>query len=303
MNNSFCNMELKQFKELFSDGRQAALGGDFCIVDVRCDEEFLELQTPIRLDAYLLLICIKGRVRLCVNMKEFVMEEDQITLMIPGSIGQVISVEAAEREKLHCVMVGMSRHYLSTLHLDLNRLFSEGATLLDRPVVKLTEEEKSIAQRYLELGLVVLGSNVPNKRECLGLLISSIFYLSEGVFSDRLKLSRREALLRSDRAQDVFNKFLRLLADYHTQERSVAFYAGKLCLSPKYFSKLIKAASGRSAPEWIDLYVILEAKNYLKYSDMSIKEIVCRLHFSDQPTFTKFFKTHTGVTPARFRKN
>ena len=118
-----------------------------------------------------------------------------------------------------------------------------------------------------------------------------------------MDLARQDTVVPHSRAEDVFNKFLRLLADYHTRERSVSFYASKLCLSPKYFSKLIKTASGRSAPEWIDHYVILEAKNYLKYSDMSIKQIVWQLHFSDQPTFTKFFKAHTGMTPAQFRKN
>ena len=302
MENTFYNMELRQFKELFTNERQVALGDDFCIVDVRYDDKLLRLQNPVRLDAYLVVFCIKGRVRLSVNMKEFTMEEDQIALMIPGYIGQVVDVDEAMKEAIHYVMVGVSRRYLSGLHLDLNRIFAEGTTLLDNPCVRLSDEEKEIAQRYLELGKIVLESEVPNKRECLGSLISSLFYLSEGVFTKRMDLARRETVLRSNRADDVFNKFLRLLADYHTRERSVSFYADKLCLSPKYFSKLIKAASGRSAPDWIDTYVILEAKNYLKYSDMSIKQIVYQLHFADQPTFTKYFKAHTGLTPAQFRK-
>jgi AraC-like DNA-binding protein len=302
MENTFYNMELRQFKELFTNERQVALGDDFCIVDVRYDDKLLRLQNPVRLDAYLVVFCITGRVRLSVNMKEFTMEEDQIALMIPGYIGQVVDVDEAMKEEIHYVMVGVSRRFLSTLHLDLNRIFAEGTTLLENPCVRLTDEEKEIAQRYLELGKVVLESEVPNKRECLGSLISSLFYLSEGVFTKRMDLARREAVLRSNRADDVFNKFLRLLAEFHTRERSVSFYADKLCLSPKYFSKLIKTASGRSAPDWIDTYVILEAKNYLKYSDMSIKQIVYQLHFADQPTFTKYFKTHTGLTPAQFRK-
>ena len=303
MDTPFFNMELKQFKELFTDGRQLAIGDDFCIVDVRYDEKLLRLQTPVRLDAYLVLFCITGRVRLSVNMREFTMEEDQLALMIPGYIGQVVDVEAEDMEKLHYVIVGMSRRYLSTLHLDMNRIFAEGTALLSRPCVRLTADEKRIAMRYLELGAIVLASQVTNKRECVGSLISSLFYLSEGVFNERMDRARQQPVVRPNRAEDVFNKFLRLLADYHTQERSVAFYAGKLCLSPKYFSKLIKSASGRSAPDWIDQYVILEAKNYLKYSDMSIKQIVWKLHFSDQPSFTKFFKAHTGMTPVQFRKS
>ena len=75
----------------------------------------------------------------------------------------------------------------------------------------------------------------------------------------------------------------------------------KLCLTPKYLSKLIKQASGRSAPDWIDDFVILEAKNLLKYTDLAIKEIVYKLHFPNQSVFFKFFKAHTGLTPSEYR--
>ena len=46
----------------------------------------------------------------------------------------------------------------------------------------------------------------------------------------------------------------------------------------------------------------MEAKNKLRYSDMPIKEIVGRLNFADQPTFHKFFKYHTGITPMQYRR-
>ena len=302
MENSFYNMELKQFRELFVDDQQAALGDDFCIFDGRYSGKFEQLEFPVRLDAYLVLFCIKGRIRFSVNLKEFTMEEDHIALMLPGYIGQVVEVPEEDKADLHYVMAGVSRRYLSTLHIDLNRFFSDGFSLLDSPCVRLTVEERLVARRYMELASLILNANVPNKRACMGLLISSLFYLSEGVFTNRMKQAGQESAARASRAEDVFNKFLRLLADFHTQERSVTFYADKLCLSPKYFSKLIKTASGRSAPDWIDSYVIMEAKNYLKYSDLSIKQIVYQLHFSDQPTFTKYFKVHTGLTPAQFRK-
>jgi AraC-like DNA-binding protein len=81
----------------------------------------------------------------------------------------------------------------------------------------------------------------------------------------------------------------------------MAFYADKMCLTPKYLSKLVKEASGRSAPDWVDSFVILEAKNLLKYTDLAIKEIVFRLHFPNQSVFYKFFKAHTGMTPSEYR--
>lgn len=297
------NMELRQFKELFADEQQIALGDDFCIVNVRYDRQLIEFESPVRLDAYLVLFCIGGSVRMSVNMKEFVLEKDQLALLIPGYIGQVVDFDREHKEDIHYVIVGMSRRYLSQLNLDLNRLFAEGTLFLSNPCVKLNKEERAIALRYLQLASGIMESSLSNKSDCLGTLITSIFYLSEGIFSRELQRAKETSVLRSSRSEEIFSKFVRLLAEYHLRERTVSFYADKLCLSPKYFSKLIKNASGRSAPDWIDSFVILEAKNFLRYSDMSIKEIVYRLNFTDQPTFTKFFKAHTGMTPAQFRKS
>ena len=59
--------------------------------------------------------------------------------------------------------------------------------------------------------------------------------------------------------------------------------------------------SGRTAAEWIDDYVVLEAKNLLKYSTMSIQEIAYCLNFPNQSFFGKYFRSHTGMTPSAYR--
>ena len=101
----------------------------------------------------------------------------------------------------------------------------------------------------------------------------------------------------------LFEQFIKLVSIHHTSHRNVTFYADKLCLTPKYLSKLIKNATGKSAPEWIDSFVILDAKNMLKYSNDTIKEIVYRLNFPNQSVFYKFFKARTGMTPSEYRKS
>jgi len=153
-----------------------------------------------------------------------------------------------------------------------------------------------MTQRYLELAEAIRASSLDNKRECLDALYASLFLLNEG-------REAGAAVPHPSRADAVFSQFLRLLEDHCLRERSVAYYAGRLALSPKYFSQLIRQASGRTAPDWIDAYVIREARRLLQDTDLSIKEIVFRLHFPDQPSFTKYFKAHTGVTPAQYRKS
>ena len=154
----------------------------------------------------------------------------------------------------------------------------------------------SISHRYLQLAEAVQAFPLVNKRECLDALYASYFLLNEG------QQAGDAAVQHPSRADEVFSQFLRLLETFHMRERGVGFYAGKLALSPKYFSKLVRQASGRGASDWIDSFVIRAARHLLRDTDLSIKEIVFRLNFPDQPSFTKYFKTHAGVTPAQFRK-
>ena len=105
------------------------------------------------------------------------------------------------------------------------------------------------------------------------------------------------------RQQLLCQQFLQLIREYGAVEHAASFYAEKLCLSPKYLAKLVRTATGRSASEWIDGYVILEAKNMLRYSSLPVKEIVSRLHFPDVPTFHKFFRSRTGLTPLEYRRS
>ena len=92
-----------------------------------------------------------------------------------------------------------------------------------------------------------------------------------------------------------------LLGEHYKEQRAVGFYARELCITPKYLTTVIKRVSGRSASEWIDSYVILEAKTLLKYSDMSIQEIAYYLNFPNQSFFGSYFKRNAGLSPSRYK--
>ena len=64
---------------------------------------------------------------------------------------------------------------------------------------------------------------------------------------------------------------------------------------------MIRNVSGRSAAAWIDEFVILEAKNLLKYSTMSIQEVAYALNFANQSFFGKYFKHHTSMSPSAYK--
>ena len=64
---------------------------------------------------------------------------------------------------------------------------------------------------------------------------------------------------------------------------------------------IIKRISGKSVSEWIDNYVILEAKTLLKYSNMSVQEIAYYLNFPNQSFFGSYFKRNAGMSPSQYK--
>lgn len=99
----------------------------------------------------------------------------------------------------------------------------------------------------------------------------------------------------------VQNFLLSLYKNFMT-ERSVLYYADQQSLSPSYFSSIIKTKTGNSALYWINEVVITYAKQMLRRTDNSVKELSVKLNFPSQSFFGKYFKRYTGMSPKQFRE-
>ncbi|MCC8089611.1 MAG: helix-turn-helix domain-containing protein [Rikenellaceae bacterium] len=93
-----------------------------------------------------------------------------------------------------------------------------------------------------------------------------------------------------------------LLMENCRKHHEVSFYAEKLCITPQYLNKLTKAKLGRPASNIIADVLITESILLLQNPELSIQQIAEKLHFSDQSSFGKFFKKHTGQSPLMYRK-
>lgn len=84
------------------------------------------------------------------------------------------------------------------------------------------------------------------------------------------------------------------------QCRDVAYYAEKLCITPKYLSIVVNQNTGLSAKQFINKHVINEIKHRLR-SDISIQELAISLNFPSTSAFCRYFKKQTGLTVSQFR--
>lgn len=301
-------IDLQQIKALAPIIEEMSIGNDFVICEVsgkrmeKSEAILKTLQYPVRFDGFIIFYLKKGHFTIDVNLNSYELRENSLMIQVPGNIIKVTKFNEERLGDAEMIFVLISKEFMSGIRFDFLKVFQDSMRLLDNPCITLDESQIALANDYFNLARKIISAPFTNKREIIGSLLTSLTYLSTDVWKLKIDEARKKTDSQHNaRLNQVFERFIALVNEYHCSERGMAFYADKLCLTPKYLSKLIKQASGRSAPDWIDEFVILEAKNLLKYTNMAIKEIVFQLHFPNQSVFYKFFKAHTGMTPSEYR--
>ncbi|MFT3674808.1 MAG: helix-turn-helix transcriptional regulator [Chitinophagaceae bacterium] len=106
---------------------------------------------------------------------------------------------------------------------------------------------------------------------------------------------------KKNHSNALVSGYQQLIEQYYKQQRSVAFYADKLHITPNYLNILCQKNMQQQATHLIQERIVLEAKRLLRVSDLSVKEIAADLGFDDHAYFSNFFKAQTGTTPSNFR--
>lgn len=133
------------------------------------------------------------------------------------------------------------------------------------------------------------------------LVDSILIYAAQPAYPFLKELLEQDDIAVSELTKLEVLGYRHLTAEAFRAEHNVGFYAGRLAITPKYLSSLIRDISGLSAPQWINDYIVVEAKTLLKSSDMNIKQIAEYLYFPNPSFFSKYFKQHTGVSPKEYR--
>ncbi len=108
---------------------------------------------------------------------------------------------------------------------------------------------------------------------------------------------------RLSHKESIAFKFSMLVIEHHKKYREVAFYADKLCISPKYLTMIMLEIKGQSARDCIAEYIILEMKAMLRNAELEIKDVVRETGFPNQSTLSSFFRRHTGMSPSEYRES
>lgn len=136
-----------------------------------------------------------------------------------------------------------------------------------------------------------------NKESIIDALHAIIFSKIEA-----LKKDQTNRLKDSDKLRQFLN-FQALLKEDYTKSRNADYYARKLHITYKHLNVICKEVIHTTTKQYIDEFVILEAKRALINSNIKSTELAYSMGFEEPTNFVKYFKKHTGFTPNEFKNN
>ena len=289
-----------KIKQMVPSGISLGIGDDFFISRLQERPQYTYLQYPFRVDCYLAAYCVEGSVDCSVNLTDYHLTTGTLLLITPGNIIRITQPDELD-QNLRVTLICVSASYISNIGINPSKVLVEAVEVLRDPCIHLSDDEAEMLHKYVNLALDITKTNSQFVKESIGGLVSSVFYQFAGFLANSKRREDMEKPVRTTRQRQMLEQFMKLAINDHAREHLVGYYADKMCVTPKYLSKIVKETSGRSVPDWLSELLILDAKNMLRHTDMTIKEISARLYFPSQSFFFRFFKNHTGQTPTQYR--
>jgi AraC-like DNA-binding protein len=236
-------------------------------------------------------ICQSGSCKADFDMQPVEFKQHDIAVMLPDHI--IGNGDCSEDYSV--TMIIIARSFFDQL---TNREAFRGfLKYKNRPNYHLNEEQYSQINTILATLRLVVEIEHPKRIESIANLLDILFYaLTDYRGEESMKKEEK-------RSTYIFNAFYDLLIDNYQQQHELSWYAEKMCLTPKYFSGVIRQITGKSAAQWINEVLILHAKRLLyTRSNMTVQQIAYELGFKSNATFCRFFKDQTGLRPSEYRK-
>lgn len=259
-------------------------------------QEYL-FEEPCRIDAILILTCLRGRLDYVVNMEHNVVTEPSILVNMPENI---IQFKGSENLEAYAVLI--SSDLLNSMPSDMMQMAKAYLPVKHHYHASVPLDQIIQLVSYYKLIKFSLSKGTTETDEIVRSLLQAFLLSIMGLMREHQVQQIEIDRTASRGSRQLFERFMEAVDHYHQQERQVQFYADKLCVTAKYLSMAIKEYSGKNPSDWICDYVVAEAKSLLLYSQMSAQEVAFHLNFPSQSSFGKFFKLQTGLSPTQYLK-
>lgn len=239
--------------------------------------EMATLADVHRHNYYMLFVLTEGVSAHMIDMDQVTLNAGEMGLIVPGQVHMALPEQTASgwgiaftADFLPLVSLPMTFQGPVTLPADELAAVNQIICLMEKEYNDKKPQAIPLLQHYLSILLLILqrrNGDVPSTNKSL--------------------------LIR----------YRELVAAHYLEWTKPAQYADALHISVDYLNEVVRQHSGQTASSLITERRVLEAKRLLLHAEESVKEIAWHLQFNEVSYFNRFFKQHTGYTPAAFRES
>ncbi|MCQ2139408.1 MAG: helix-turn-helix domain-containing protein [Bacteroidales bacterium] len=237
---------------------------------------------PTTIDAYLTILCTSGSLTLIINDQEYDLHIGESIAMPPTT---KLSHINRFNEDCRCFITLSRADYFITnagaLTKDLLISFREN------PITCYDQTELDIIKDSHLLCAKIIDSKKSNR----GALTSIL----RGFFACFNARTLNRDVFIKQRILDAINL-------YAYPDISIEFISNHLSMSTSQLSKYIKENFGTSFKQLANDAIVRKATQRLSATSSTISSICYELGFEEPSNFSRFFKTHLGLSPSEYRR-
>ena len=252
---------------------------------------------PCKISACLLIYVVRGRIKVSINLGEYLVHEKDFVVLVPGSFIQFKEVS----EDTLISFEGYSSSFLKkinfwkTISPIIQHVFKQPVFSLDDRMAAFYRESFQIMSK-----LSVFDNSFMTHSIAQSALVVAIEMLANAINAGMVK---GISFKNSSRDQAIVSEFMQLALENYRTEHKISFYAHEASLTLSHFCNVISKATGMTAQQIIMNLIIMDAKDLLMNTDFPVHEIAQILGFSSPTTFNRYFKTYTAMTPQEYRNS
>lgn len=279
------------------------LDGNFLIADTDDESDSIsELLTnpdkklifsePFKVEFASCILIKSGSMQVMHNLMEYTISENDVFVVMPGDFARCLSVSSDCR----LIVIAFSDSYYAPVSngMQFNTFYS-----FFRRHPKNSIDDQNFTDILHILDIMKRRIEAADRIDKKKVVRGYIYALCQDAFGWINAIKDVEPG-PSSRGEEILSAFLELLEENFITEHRIRFYADRLCISTKHLSETVKSVSGRGVKEWIQEYLLLEAKALLQSHRYSIQEISWKLNFANQSFFGTWFKKAAGVFPRQY---
>ena len=247
-----------------------------------------------------LALCTQGTAEKVINGRNHTIRKGMLMVVSPAL--PVFDIRQSADYEIVVVTTAADRLF-TTVSSHFRHLYD---VLIANPYMLLTDGQQQFflqsAERIRQKRALLVQTTDMHLREVVDKmvllleqeLILEFVYI---MFSEQCHIARTPT-----RQETIVGNFLKSLYLHFASHRTVEYYAAEANISQGHFTAVVKQQTGSTPMEWITRITILQAKQQLSKPGMQVKQVAEMMGFSEQFTFGKYLKTHTGMSPTEYKQ-